>query len=79
VTVQIIVVNDNSPELFLSQDVVNITRDYVERQSYIAGQPQILLHNRLFIRDGDVGDRVLTEARVSVVGSKYIKMKDWVC
>ena len=47
----------------------------MEGQSYIARQPQILLHDQLFIRDEDVGDRVLTEATVSIVGSKCIYIK----
>ena len=51
--------------------MVNFTTEYIERQSYIARQSQILLNPRLFILDEDVGDKFLMEATVLILESEF--------
>ncbi len=64
-------VNDNVPTLFLNGNMINHTVEFFESQSYISRPSEILLHQKLVIRDGDVGDRLLTEARVSILESEF--------
>ena len=70
VTVQIELVNDNSPRLLLDSPQADYATIFNEGQGYLGGAVPVRLSGELSILDDDTGDNYVDEATVEIYGSK---------
>ena len=70
VTVQIELVNDNSPRLLLDSPLTDYATIFNEGQSYLGGPVPVRLSGEMSILDDDTGDNYVDEAIVEIYGSK---------
>lgn len=69
-TIQIELVNDNSPRLLLDSPQTNYTTMFEEGQGYLGGPVPVRLSGQLSILDDDIGVNYIDEATVEIYGSE---------